>query len=127
MEKMDTPVRTPSLRRPEQGPSRNGTPGVVQERVRVDGKFFARGAQRLRIQGVTYGPFAPNEAGEPFPTPERVGDDFTAMHAAGINAIRTYHVPPSWFLHQADEQGVGVFVDVPWRKHLCFLDCAEAQ
>jgi len=39
----------------------------VQDRVRVDGKFLVRGNQRLRIQGVTYGPFPPNEDAEPFP------------------------------------------------------------
>jgi GT2 family glycosyltransferase len=49
------------------------------------------------------------------------------MQAAGINAIRTYHLPPEWLLAQADEQGMAVFVDVPWRKHLCFLDDADAR
>jgi len=49
------------------------------------------------------------------------------MLTAGINSIRTYHEPPEWLLHQADEQGIGVFVDVPWRKHLCFLDSEVAR
>jgi GT2 family glycosyltransferase len=99
----------------------------VPERVRVDGKFFARGQQRLRIQGVTYGPFAPDADGHQFPPQARVDEDFARMRAANINSIRTYHVPPTWLLHKADEQAMSVFIDVPWPKHLCFLDSPEAQ
>src|SRR5262245_61082411 len=91
-------------------------------RWRVDGKYFAAGDQRLRIHGVTYGPFAPNSAGEQFPTRKRVADDFRQMGAIGINALRTYHLPPEWFLELADECGMNVFVDVPWPRHLCFLE-----
>jgi GT2 family glycosyltransferase len=93
----------------------------------VDGKFFTRGGQRLRVQGVTYGPFAPNAGGLPFPEPGRVADDFNRMRVAEINSVRTYHVPPEWLLDLADEQQISVFIDVPWRKHLCFLDSADAQ
>jgi GT2 family glycosyltransferase len=93
----------------------------------VDGKLFARGPQPLRIQGVTYGPFAPNEEGEPFPTREGVSQDFALMLAARINAVRTYHLPPEWLLGLADVQGPAVFLDVPWAKHLCFLDSARAR
>ena len=96
-------------------------------RVRIDGKFFARSGHRLAVQGVTYGPFAPDAEGQPFPSRQRVRDDFLALGDAGINAIRTYHVPPDWLLHEADEQGIHVLVDVPWRKHLCFMDSVEAQ
>src|SRR4051812_35402749 len=60
----------------------------TSSRVRVDGKFFARGGQRLRLQGVTYGPFAPNADGDAFPTPQRVGDDFQGLRDAGLNAVR---------------------------------------
>jgi glycosyltransferase involved in cell wall biosynthesis len=95
--------------------------------VRVDGKFLSCGRRRVRIQGVSYGPFAANHNGEPFPTPERASDDFARMRAAGINAVRTYHVPPEWLLNLADEQGMGVLVDAPWSKHLCFLDSSTAR
>src|SRR5262249_45314585 len=37
------------------------------------------------------------------------------------------HVPQAWFLHQADEAGMSVFVDVPWPKHLCFLESERAR
>ena len=96
-------------------------------RVRLDGKFFERGGVRFRAQGVTYGPFAANDRGEPFPCPDRVRDDFSLMRAAGINSIRTYHLPPEWFLHLADEMGMALLIDIPWPKHLCFLDSAGVQ
>jgi GT2 family glycosyltransferase len=99
----------------------------VQHRVRVDGKFFARDGQRLRVRGVTYGPFAPDAAGDPFPPADRVIADFEQMRAIGVNTIRTYHLPPEWFLDLADNQEMDVFVDVPWPKHLCFLDSVRAQ
>ena len=98
-----------------------------RERLRLDGKFLARGADRFRIHGVTYGPFAGNGEGEPFPAAERVADDFARMRDLGINSIRTYHLPPESLLQAAGERGLGVFVDVPWAKHLCFLDSRRAQ
>jgi GT2 family glycosyltransferase len=88
---------------------------------------LARGSQRLRINGVTYGPFAPGQGGQPFPTPQRTAEDFALMRAAGINAIRTYHVPPDWLLELAGQADIGVFPDVPWAKHLCFLESQQAQ
>src|SRR5262245_55037142 len=83
----------------------------TQQRFCVDGKQFARGGERFRVQGVTYGPFAPGPDGHPFPSPERVADDFARMGECGVNAVRTYHVPPEWFFHLADEAGVAVLVD----------------
>src|SRR5262249_11725743 len=106
----------------------NGTPAGACDaaRLRVDGRFFARGQERVRLRGVTYGPFAPS-GDVPFPAPQRVARDFDLMRAAGINSARTYHLPPAWLLRLAQEQGIGVFVDIPWREHLCFLDSHEAQ
>jgi GT2 family glycosyltransferase len=95
--------------------------------LRVHGKAFLCAGQRLQINGVTYGPFAANAAGEPFPSPERVRQDFAMMRSTGINSIRTYHLPPGWLLDLADEEGFGILVDIPWRKHLCFLDSVAAQ
>jgi O-antigen biosynthesis protein len=95
---------------------------AVHERVQVAGKVVLRGGQRLRIHGVTYGPFAANALGQPFPPPERLADDLARMQAAGINSLRTYDVPPEWLLRRADEAGMTVFIDVPWPKHLCFLE-----
>src|SRR5262249_13523248 len=139
------PLAHQSVSQPERDVGRNGPPpsvtglpslpaaqsGGLRGRVHLDGKFLACGGRRLRVRGVTYGPFAPNAVDgseeEPFPAPGAVANDLALMRAAGINAIRTYHVPPEWLLHVADEQEVAVFVDVPWAKHLCFLDSARAQ
>lgn len=52
-----------------------------------------RNGRRWRVQGVTYGPFAPNAQNEPFPSPQTVRTDFKRMQEAGVNAIRTYHFP----------------------------------
>ncbi len=99
----------------------------VLGRVQVTGKYFARGGKPWQALGVTYGPFPLNAQEQPFPSPERVHDDFAGMKAAGINSLRAYSVPPEWFLEQADEQGLAVFVDVPWAKHLCFLESRQAS
>jgi hypothetical protein len=40
-------------------------------RATVDGKYFARSGERLRLQGVTYGPFRPGPGNEPFPAQAR--------------------------------------------------------
>jgi len=104
------------------GPIGLPTRAEVRQRVVVDGLSFARGGRKLRVRGVTYGPFPPDAQGEPFPVRERIADDFGRMRAISINAIRTYHVPPRRLLELADEHDVAVFVDVPWPKHLCFLE-----
>jgi hypothetical protein len=98
-----------------------------QDRFGVDGKFFAHGGMRFRARAVTYGPFAPDSNGDQFPVPDQVAVDFEQMRRAGVNAVRTYHAPPDWFLDLADGCQVAVLLDVPWPKHLCFLDCRRAQ
>ena len=44
------------------------------------------------------------------------------MVAAGINAIRTYNVPPRWFLDAAQRANLRVMVGLPWEQHVTFLD-----
>src|SRR5689334_7777697 len=83
-------------------------------RVRVAGKAFARGGRPFPVRGVTYGPFAPDADGLAFPSRGRVAQDFRAMRAAGVNAVRTYHVPPDWLLRLADAAGLGVLAGLPW-------------
>ena len=63
----------------------------------------------------------------PLPAPTQTRADLVQIQAAGLNAVRLYHVPPEWFLHEADALGLLVLVDVPWPKHVCFLDSHEAQ
>lgn len=96
-------------------------------RVVVDGKFFRRGAEKLALKGVTYGPFAPNANREPFATPEQTNRDFAMIRELGANLIRVYNVPPTWLLDLAAKHELLLIVDVPWDKHLVFLDDAERR
>jgi len=95
--------------------------------VVVDGLRFRRGDSVFRVQGVTYGPFAPDIDGTQFPDPRRITEDFRQMAAGGINAIRVYHPPPQRLLGAAEANGLQVLIDIPWSKHLCFLNSPAAQ
>jgi O-antigen biosynthesis protein len=95
--------------------------------VSVDGKFFRLGTQKFYVKGLAYGPFAPNAAGEPFASPEQTRADLAQIQKLGANLIRVYHVPAKWFLDLATAHKLKVLVDIPWAKHLCFLDSREHQ
>src|SRR5262249_31117958 len=86
-----------------------------------------RGGERLCLRGVTYGPFAPDREGRPFPTRKRCCDDLASLHALGANSIRLYHVPPEWLLDLADERGITLFMDISWPTHVCFLQSRRLQ
>jgi O-antigen biosynthesis protein len=108
--------------------SSNGLwPHAGAGRVRIHGKRFAHGEEGTRLRGLTYGPFAPDADGQPFPTRSRVCDDLAKMQALGANSIRTYHVPPPWLLDLVDEHRLTVFMDIPWPSHVCFLQSRRAQ
>lgn len=100
-------------------------------RIRVDGKFFRDGGAKFFLKGVTYGPFAPNRQGEAFAEVEPTARDFKLLRALGANLVRVYHVPPRWLLDLAPTYGLRVWIDLPWPKHLCFLDspalCDQAR
>src|SRR5271169_1714117 len=91
-------------------------------RVSVDGKFFRLGEKKFYVKGLAYGPFQPNAAGPAFASPEQTALDFTQIRALGGNLVRVYHVPARWFLDLAADQELKVLIDIPWSKHLCFLD-----
>jgi GT2 family glycosyltransferase len=91
-------------------------------RVVVDGKFFRLGEKKFYVKGLTYGPFAPNAQGEHFPSPDQTARDFRQIRESNANVIRVYHVPPRWLLALAQEYDLKILVDIPWNKHLCFLD-----
>ena len=96
-------------------------------RVTVDGKFFRRGAEKLFLKGVSYGPFAPGKDGQPFASPEQTAADFALVRELGANLLRIYHVPPHWFLELAAQFDLLLLVDIPWNKHLVFLDDAARR
>lgn len=100
---------------------------ISRARVSVDGKLFRRGNERLKLRGVTYGPFAPNAAGEPWPEPTAVAADFAQMRAATINALRIYNPPPAWFLDLAEAQELLLLTEIPCPKHLDFLESVPAR
>ncbi len=82
------------------------------------------GHEKFHVRGVTYGTFRA-EAGSQFPARARVREDFAAMAAAGINAVRTYVPPPAWLLDAALEHGIRVMVGFAWEQHVAFLDDRE--
>ena len=91
-------------------------------RLSVRGKFLFDGEDKFYARGVTYGTFRPRDEGCEFPLPEVVEADFAAMAAHGINAVRTYIVPPRWVLDSAAAHGLRVMVGLPWEQHVTFLD-----
>jgi O-antigen biosynthesis protein len=94
----------------------------ISYRIAVDGKFFSVADARFFIKGVTYGPFRPGNE-----TPERVRLDFQLMRELRVNTVRVYHPPPRWFLDLASDFDLRLLVDVPWPRHLCFLDSPDLQ
>jgi glycosyltransferase involved in cell wall biosynthesis len=91
-------------------------------RPQVRGKFLFVGDRKLYVKGVTYGTFRPQQDGTQYGDPETVARDFAMMAANGINAVRTYTVPPHWLLDLAYEHGLYIMVGLPWEQHITFLD-----
>ena len=91
-------------------------------RVCVDGKFFRLGEKKFYVKGVTYGPFAPDSQGSRFASPEQTAADFAQLRTLEANVVRVYHLPPRWLLDLALEHKLKLLIDIPWNKHLCFLD-----
>src|SRR3990172_9524023 len=92
------------------------------QRPTAKGKFLYVGQQKLWVRGVTYGTFRPAEDGSEFNDPEVIERDLAQIAAHGLNAIRTYTVPPRWFLDAAESHGLRVMVGLPWEQHVTFLD-----
>lgn len=106
----------------------NGRQRVIDaplNRVRRDGKFFRLNDEKFFVKGVTYGPFAPNEQGDPLPTPEQARKDFEQIRQLNANCIRIYHTPPMWFMELAQEIGLKILLDVAWPKNMLFVGDEE--
>ena len=95
------------------------TPGAQPT---AGGKFLFVGDEKLYVRGVTYGTFRPRADGSEYPEPEVVEEDFRQIATNGMNAVRTYTVPPRWLLDTAQEAGLFVMVGLPWEQHVTFLD-----
>jgi GT2 family glycosyltransferase len=116
------PTRRPARLVPVGEPLAGPRPSASGPRPRVDGKFLAVGEERLWLAGVTYGTFAPGEDGAPYGDARQLEADFRAMAANGVNALRTYTVPPRRLLDAALRHGLWVTVGLPWEQHVAFLD-----
>jgi GT2 family glycosyltransferase len=91
-------------------------------RARAGGKFLFLGEDKFYVRGVTYGTFRPDASGDQYGDPAAVDRNFAQMTESGVNAVRTYTVPPRWFLDLAGSRGLRVMVGIPWEGHLTFLD-----
>ena len=91
-------------------------------RPHVHGKFIFVGNEKVHVCGVTYGTFCLDEDGNEYLDPEVVERDFAQMAANGLNAVRTYTVPPHWLLDAAQRHNLYVMVGLPWEQHVAFLD-----
>jgi GT2 family glycosyltransferase len=97
-------------------------PATVVERPYVRGKFLFLGDEKFYICGVTYGTFRRDEAGQEIYDPAVVEHDFAMMAVNGVNAVRTYTVPPHWLLDAAARHGLYVMVGLLWDQYIAFLD-----
>jgi glycosyltransferase involved in cell wall biosynthesis len=75
-------------------------------RPRVSGKFLTVEDRKLYVKGVTYGTFRPDADGDEYPVRATADRDLVLMAAHGINTVRTYTLPPEWFLDAAHEHGL---------------------
>jgi GT2 family glycosyltransferase len=91
-------------------------------RIVAAGKLFFRKGEAIYLRGVTYGTFAPNENGEPYPGRQRVAQDLKSIASCGFNTVRTYTCPPRWLLDEAHANGLQVLAGVAWEQHVTFLD-----
>jgi glycosyltransferase involved in cell wall biosynthesis len=87
-------------------------------RTHARGKHLWADGTSLRVHGVTYGSFATRADKAPFPSPERIYDDFVAMRTMGIDCVRVYETPPIDLLDAAADLGMRVLVGLhydDWR------------
>ncbi|HEY3913367.1 MAG TPA: glycoside hydrolase family 2 TIM barrel-domain containing protein, partial [Verrucomicrobiae bacterium] len=97
-------------------------PSPSPPRPAVSGKFFRLGQAKFYLKGLTYGPFRLGPDGSPFPSAADTQRDFEQIRTLGANTLRIYHVPPRWLLDMAQLYGLKLLIDIPWGKHVCFLD-----
>jgi O-antigen biosynthesis protein len=98
------------------------------DRVRVDGKFFALGDRRFTVRGVTYGTFEPREGdGARFPRTEVAARDLAAMAEAGFNVVRTYTTPPEDVIELAAEHELRLLAGVFYPDWRYLLDSSRRE
>ncbi|MEQ1854777.1 MAG: glycosyltransferase, partial [Chthoniobacteraceae bacterium] len=88
----------------------------------MDGKFLRVDGKRFPVKGVTYGTFAQNSKGEPFPEISQLRDDFARMREAGINTVRLYTPPSERIADAAAAAGLYLIPDICWGPRTCEWD-----
>ena len=73
------------------------------------------------LRGISYGPFAPNSRGEPFPEDDRMTADLGHIASLGFNTARLYELPSHSVLRTAEALGLRLIVGIPWMEHVDFL------
>ena len=102
-------------------------PLEVTDKIVPRGRFFFHNDDKFFLRGVTYGPFAPNRSGIPFPEPMVVDRDFALMAELGVNCFRTFTLPPRWLLDRARAFGLRAIIGIPWAQHISFLDSKNTR
>ena len=80
---------------------------------------FRWGRKTLRFEVLHTGNFVRCDGNE-YHNPETVEYDFAQMAESGLNAIRTYTVPPRWHLDVATATVLRVMIGLPWEQHVTF-------
>lgn len=103
---------------PCQGPGRGASCGVSRsgpQRLCLDGRFLARGDERIFLKAVTFGPFPAGEELAP-------AEEFPRLAECGFNAVRVYQAPDEALLDAAGAHGLAVLAGVPWEWGRDFLE-----
>ena len=85
------------------------------EALRVDGRFLRRGAERVFLRMVTYGPF-------PGGWPDSPEQDFRRMRETGFDAVRLFSWPEAELLDAAAAAGMRVFAAPVWPQAVDLRD-----
>src|SRR6266511_1638269 len=99
----------------------------MDERVGVDGKFFALAGSRFSFRGVTYGTFKPRADGERFPKSVQVSADFAQLAAAQFTVARTYTAPPDDVAEACGDAGMRLLAGVFYSDWRYLLDGSRRQ
>jgi glycosyltransferase involved in cell wall biosynthesis len=95
---------------------------ATERRPVARGKFLYLGGEKFYLRGVTYGTFRPDAFGYEYPPQTTVRHDFAGMAANGINAVRTYTMPPRWLLDVAEEHGLLVLPSLAAERVMGYLN-----
>jgi len=85
-----------------------------RQRLRIDGRFLARGRNRVFLKGVTFGPFPAGRELSP-------AEEFPRIADCGFNAVRVYTAPDQELLDTAAAHELIVLAGLAWEWGRDFL------